>query len=515
MENAVVYARYSSHNQTEQSIEGQLAAAKKYAEANNYTIIKEYCDRAKTGTNDDREAFQEMLHDCQSHTFTVIIVWKVDRFGRNREEITFNKYRAKTHGVRVEYIAENITEGPEGVILESVLEGMAEYYSLQLSQNVKRGLLESAKKYKVICGHLPLGYIADENNHFVIEPSEAAIVRMIYDKYQAGETMAEIARYLNSHGYTNKRNMPFTKNSIPSILSNERYIGTYIFKDSIREENIIPPIISKEQWEQVQQIKAKNRKMPSARWKYSDYLLTDKLVCGECGAPVVGKSGYGKKGTKYHYYSCTNRARKKCKISPIRKEILEEIVIDQTLKMISDEDTLNYIVDLVWDYYLKTSNDQSELENITKELDRIKKAKANLVRSVEQGMPFDMVKDRINELTDEYHLYSGLLAKKQVSQKFKLTRERIELFLRQFVSGNIADVNCRKRIVSVLVNRIFLYNDKIVIALNYSDESSTITVENIEKEYASVRPCVPEQGLAHSRRTLTCRKEGLFIEIRR
>ena len=117
--------------------------------------------------------------------------------------------------------------------------------------------------------------------------------------------------------------------------------------------------------------------------------------------------------------------------------------------------------------------------------------------------------------TEEYHLYSGLLAKKQVSQKFKLTRERIELFLRQFVSGNIDDVNPRKRIVSVLVNRIFLYNEKIVIALNYSDESSTITVENIEKEYASVRPCVPEQCLAHSRRTLTCRKEGLFIEIRR
>lgn len=107
------------------------------------------------------------------------------------------------------------------------------------------------------------------------------------------------------------------------------------------------------------------------------------------------------------------------------------------------------------------------------------------------------------------------MAKKQVSQKFKLTRERIEFFLRQFVSGNIADVNCRKRIVSVLVNRIFLYNDKIVIALNYSDESSTITVENIEKEYASVRPCVPEQGLAHSRRTLTCRKEGLFIVVER
>lgn len=174
MEKAVVYARYSSHNQIEQSIEGQLAAAQKYAAIKGYQIVHEYCDRAKTGTNDNREEFQKMLKACASKKFTVIIVWKVDRFGRNREEITFNKYRAKKYGVRVEYIAENISEGPEGVILESVLEGMAEYYSLQLSQNVKRGLLETAKKHKAIGGRPPLGYDTD-NGYYVINPEEAPI----------------------------------------------------------------------------------------------------------------------------------------------------------------------------------------------------------------------------------------------------------------------------------------------------------------------------------------------------
>ena len=157
-EKAVIYARYSSHNQTEQSIEGQIAAARRYAADHNYQIVNEYCDRAKTGTNDNREAFQRMLSDCHKKLFTVIIVWKVDRFGRNREEITFNKYQAKKNGVRVEYVAESISDGPEGVILESVLEGMAEYYSLQLSQNVKRGLLESDKKHRVMGGHATLGY---------------------------------------------------------------------------------------------------------------------------------------------------------------------------------------------------------------------------------------------------------------------------------------------------------------------------------------------------------------------
>ena len=126
---AVVYARYSSHGQTEQSIEGQLAAAKTYAAAKGYTIVHEYIDRAMTGRNDNRDEFQHMLSDTAKKQFQVIIVWKVDRFGRNREEITFNKYRCKNTGDRVEYVAENDPESAEGVILESVLEGMAEYYS--------------------------------------------------------------------------------------------------------------------------------------------------------------------------------------------------------------------------------------------------------------------------------------------------------------------------------------------------------------------------------------------------
>ena len=152
MENAVIYARYSSRNQTENSIEAQVEAGLAFAKSHKYNVIKTYADRAKTGTNDNREAFQEMLSDTSNKNFTVIIVWKVDRFGRNREEIALNKYRCKKNGVRVEYVAENITSGPEGVILESVLEGFAEYYSRQLSQNTKRGISNVAKKGGYTCG---------------------------------------------------------------------------------------------------------------------------------------------------------------------------------------------------------------------------------------------------------------------------------------------------------------------------------------------------------------------------
>lgn len=490
MENAVVYARYSSHNQTEQSIEGQLSAARKYAELKEYNIVKEYCDRAKTGTNDNREAFQQMLADCKSHAFTVIIVWKVDRFGRNREEITFNKYRAKKQGVRVEYIAENITEGPEGVILESVLEGMAEYYSLQLSQNVKRGHLESAKKYHAIGGRLPLGYKLGPDNEYLIDPETAPIIRLIFDKYNAGQTMAEIIRYLNDNGYRNRKGALFTKNSLPSILSNERYMGTYLFKDIIRQENAIPAIVSKEQFESAQRMKERNRKMPSSRWSYSKYLLTSKLFCGECGSPMVGKSGYGKQKVKYNYYTCLKHVKKECRKKSVRQDILEKIVIDEIMSVLSDPDTFDYIVELIWKYRKESDRLSDEIENITHNLNKTEEAIANLVKSVEQGMPYSLVQSRMQELTDEKAIYTRLLGEKQASQKSELTKDEIREFYGQFVntSHHTDDLffTENKKIVDCLINSVYLYDDRVVVSLNCCDE---------------VRPCVIEQELPHNRRT--------------
>lgn len=489
MENAVVYARYSSHNQTEQSIEGQLSAARKYAEVKGYTIIKEYCDRAKTGTNDNREAFQEMLHDCQSHSFTVIIVWKVDRFGRNREEITFNKYRAKKHGVRVEYIAENITEGPEGVILESVLEGMAEYYSLQLSQNVKRGLLETAKKHKVLGGHMPLGYKKGKNNEYAIDEDTARTIRLIFDMYESGYTMVNIIEYLNKNGYTNRRGTKFSKNSLPSILSNERYKGTYIYKDIIKEEDAIPAIVSKEQFERVQIMKELNRRMPSHCWNYSDYLLTEKLFCGECNSPMIGKSGYGKMGVKYNYYTCLGHVKKICEKKSIRQEELENIVISEVMSILSDPDTFNYMVDLIWNHHLETDRVGQEIKKIQKNIARVNSAIDNLVRSVEQGMPYEIVKSRMEELNSEKVLYSKLLAEKNIERSTKLTKENITEFLTKFTTLDYTDKSCQKVLISNIINKIYLYSDRVVIAMNYTDENQ-------------VRLCAINQGVTNNKRTL-------------
>ena len=201
---AVVYARYSSHRQGEQSIEGQLAEAYKYANVHGYKIIHEYVDRAMTGRNDDREQFQKMLADTAKKQFDTIILWKIDRFGRNREEIAFNKYRCKKNGVKIVRVAESVPDSPEGVILDSVLEGMAEYYSLQLSQNILRGQRASAEKCQSTGGNRPLGYRTNPTTKkFEIDPETAPTVRLVFDMYAKGKTVTEIVTELkegNNYG---------------------------------------------------------------------------------------------------------------------------------------------------------------------------------------------------------------------------------------------------------------------------------------------------------------------------
>lgn len=481
---AVIYARFSSSRQQETSIEGQLAAAHQYADLKGYTVIREYCDRAKTGTNDNREAFQQMLSDCSKKQFTVIIVWKVDRFGRNREEITFNKYRAKKHGVRVEYVAENLGEGPEGVILESVLEGMAEYYSLQLSQNVSRGLLEAAKKHHVIGGRIAYGYRTASDKTYEIDPEEAPRVKAIFDMYANGSTESEIVAHLNSQGLLTRRGTPFNRSSLRLLLKNERYIGTYIYKDIFREENVIPPIVTKETFQKVQSMLKQNRRMPSHRWSYSDYLLTGKLFCGECGEAMVGKSGFSHTREKYSYYSCLKKVREKtCCKKNVRQDWLELFTL-QWIHRILDDDLLNVITEKTWEYYLEEDKNQAEKMMLDSQLQDITRSLNNLMKTIEAGMFSSTIRDRMEELEQQKAMIEKALVEYELSRGVKLTKEHIYYFLLKFRDMDFEDRECQRRIIDVFVNRIVLWEDRMAIALNYTGEDNTLTVEDIKKTTA-------------------------------
>jgi len=468
MENAVIYARYSSHNQTEQSIEGQIAQAKTYSEAKGYRVIHIYADRAKTGTNDNREEFQKMLRDSSKKAFSVIIVWKVDRFGRNREEITFNKHRVKKHGVRVEYVAENITDGPEGVILESVLEGMAEYYSLQLSQNVKRGMLESAKKHKVINPHtIALGYKVGPNGEYVLDETTAPIVQKIFELYKDGYTISEIINYFRNLGIN------FTKNRISGILRNEKYIGIYTYKNIICDKDAVPRIVTDDTFAIAQEKLKMHKRLPSKSWKYNDYLLTGKVYCGECDKEMVGESGYSHTGDKYSYYTCLGRKKyRSCTKNPIRKEYLEDLVVKNIMKILNDLDTIDEIVNITYEYYVKKEKENEELLFLESEISKCNLSIQNILKALEGGLDFALIENRLLELNKNKEELEVQMANIKNKGGNILDKSKIKFFLTRIIKGDLEDPLVKKNIVETFLMKAVVFDEKVEIYLNYGQEKS-------------------------------------------
>lgn len=484
-ERAVIYARYSSHNQTEQSIEGQLAKGHEFAAARGYTIVHEYCDRAVSGRTDNREAFQRMLSDTSKHQFDVIIVWKVDRFGRNREEIAFNKHRCKANGVRVEYVAENLPDSPEAVILESVLEGMAEYYSLQLSQNVKRGQLESARKCQYVGGLMPLGYRTDpQTMRYVPDEKTAPVVRLIFDMYAKGAIEAEIIRHLNEHGYRTPRGKPYTKSALATVLHNEKYIGVYTYRaesETIRVEGGVPALIDKDTFDKVQELMKIHRRAPSSAWTKQDYILSDKLYCGHCGTRMVGESGFSHTGAKHSYYACQKKRKEhKCDKKSVRQDWIEGIVIEHVKSLLRDTELLELLADKAFEYY-KASDDSAEQRALLEsKLAEVERSIANLLKAVEAGLFNEAMKTRMDELDQQKAEISAAIAELSLTSKFQLTRDHILYFLLRFRDMDLENRAVQKRLIQTFVNAIFLYDDgKIKIVHNFTGDNNTTTLEAV------------------------------------
>lgn len=477
---AVVYARYSSHSQTEQSIEGQLSEAHKYAAAHGYTIVSEYVDRARSGRTDNREEFQRMLRDTAKKQFSVIIVWKVDRFGRNREEIAINKSRCHRNGVRVEYVAENIPETPEGVILESVLEGIAEYYSLQLSQNIRRGLAESAEKCQVTGGSRPLGYKTGPDKKFAIDEATAPTVQLIYKLYADGMTMADIVRELNNRGLRTLNGGKFVRNSLRTVLKNEKYRGIYIGHGK-RIEGGIPRIIDDDLFFKVQEMLKINKRAPARTWARADYILSDKLFCGHCGALMYGESGTSKSGARHNYYICS--AKKKahsCDKKAVRQTDIEDLVIKSVLNLLRDDELLEQIIEQTWQYYQAQDDGQEELNALQRQLEQVETSIRNLIRAIEAGILTEDTKARMDELSAQKADLKAEIAEQKSALSLRITYAQLSYYLKKLRDGDHNGRDAQKRLIQTFVNSVFVFDDEVKITFNYSSDNSTITLKMLK-----------------------------------
>ena len=402
--NVVIYARYSSDRQTEQSIEGQLKECYEYARRNGYTIVGEYIDRAISGTTDHRPEFLRMIADGDKKLFQAVLVYQLDRFARNRYDSATYKAKLKKNGIRVLSARENISDDASGVLMEAVLEGMAEYYSVELSQKIRRGMDINAEKCLSTGGNLALGFRVDSEKHIQIDPDTAPVVQKIFEMYASGQSMADIIRYLNANQIKTSYGNEFNKNSINRILRNKRYIGVYTYRDKEIPDGL-PRIVDEDLFWEAQRIMEKNKKAPARAKAKVDYLLTTKLFCGHCKAAMTGISGTSKTERKYHYYQCvTNRRDKSCDKKTVGKEYIEDLVVNR-LRDFLTPDNISTIAREVVDLCERESNN-GNTRRLKKLLAENEQATENLLKALESGQAVDIIADRIAQKKKEHEKLS-------------------------------------------------------------------------------------------------------------
>ena len=483
---AVIYARYSSDNQREESIEGQIRACTAFAEKNGMTLLRHYIDRAYSAKTDNRQEFQRMIRDSKEKLFDIVLVWKLDRFARNRYDSAQYKNLLKKNGVRVVSANEAISDSSEGILMESILEGFAEYFSADLAEKVSRGMTENALKCKFNGGNPTVGYLIDSEQHFQIDPVKAPFVLNAFKMYDEGSTMSQVRDYLNAHNVCNNRGGKHTINSIAKMLKNRRYIGEYSYRDMVIP-NGIPAIVPEDLFERVQEKIEKNKKAPARHKAEDDYLLTTKLFCGYCGAYMCGESGRGRNGTVHRYYKCvsvkkkrTDCKKKAVKKKAVKKEWIENLVIIQTMKLVNDEETVRAIAAMLLDMQ---ERENTNLPLLTVQLKETQRGIDNLLNAIQQGIFTKSTKSRLEELEVAKEELEIKIANEKLA-KPKLTEEQILFYLHKFRVLDMSKQSHRQRLIDTFINRIYLYDDKLIITFNHKDGAQTITLNDIETALA-------------------------------
>lgn len=359
--------------------------------------------------------------------------------------------------------------------MESLLEGMAEYYSAELSQKIKRGMRENALKGKVTGGAVALGYKIGPDKRYEIDEEKADIVRHIFQSYASGKRVADICRELNALGIRTSRGAEFNKNSLRTMLHNEKYIGVYKCQD-IRLEDMIPPIISKELFQQVQDLLEKNKKAPASAKAKVDYMLSGKAYCGKCGMGLVGESGNSKSGMHY-YYKCAKRKRGQgCDKETVRKSDLENLVAEEVANVVLRPKNIREIAERCEALQKEIHFDDPEVRMLEKQLEQTKKSLNNLMQAIEQGIFTKTTKSRLEELE---HLQESqefeLQQVKEKSHAALITADQIKFMLLQFLPDADTDVTVEEyasKIIDCFVHSIYLWDDRCVIWLNLVQNNS-------------------------------------------
>ena len=507
---AVIYARYSSNKQTEQSIEGQLRVCKEYAEKKGYEVVAEYIDRAMTGTNSNRPEFLRMIADAENKHFDAIIVYKLDRFSRNRYDSVVYKHRLKQKGIKVDSAMESISDSMEGKLVEGLLEMMAEMYSQDLSQKVKRGMNESFLKGNFTGGTISYGYKVLDKKIFIDE-EKAKIVKYIFEEYAKGTTKQEIVKQLNDKGHKTGKGAKFSYNSIQTMLKNKKYIGINEQVGNVNK-NMYSPIIELALFNKVQERLGLNKRFFKKKANIN-YYLSGKAFCGYCGASLIGMSGRSHTDKKHYYYACSNKRNKKldCAKMTEQKAELEWTVVKRVIDVLNDKNRLEHIADQIIEGFskdttaIKIKEYEKQIIKIEKELDKVfdmfYKAENNnalIERLKQKSSDLELQRKDIEEEIRKLKLLKSTAT---------VNRDELVELLKLITVESIESEEDLKKFVDCYVNSVFVFNNMFVVYFNTTDYSPIVTYEEMtynmreEKEEPENQIIVPKKSNSKHKKT--------------
>ena len=496
---AVIYARFSSENQRQESIEGQIRECRIFAERNGFDVIAEYTDSALTGRTDQRPGFQKMVKDAEKRQFKMVIVWKLDRFSRNRFDAATYRAKLKKYGVEIVSAKEFIPEGAEGIIVESLMEGMAEYYSANLAENVRRGLYESALQRKAL-SKMPYGFRRSSDGKYEIDPETAPVVQRIFAEYIDGKTPRDIAADLNADGLRNSVGRRFQLSNIQLILRNEKYTGMYRYGD-IEDPDGIPAIITPEDFKRAQELRAARYRHKSPRVD-NKYLLSGKTFCGLCGRLMTGEYAKSKTGDLHYYYFCRGAKMHECEAKRIKRDLLEDLVKEELTKILTSGEFQEEITAMILEH------PDEEQEALRRNIEAQKKSLAqeaqkpeNMLKAIENGIFSAGLSERLQAAEKRISELQRELAEMQLQVLPPITREDIEFSFYELNRMRSESPLNWQKIIDILVSRVYVFPDHIVILLNHPGANNRITVD-LETLKSSTEPTDGQPFVNYSNPTL-------------
>ena len=466
---AVIYARYSSHNQREASLEQQIAECRKYAERNGYTVIEVYQDAAVSGRTDDRPAFKRMMHDAKKEQFDYIIAWKSNRIGRNMHQTMANMAKLAEYGVECLYTEEDFDNTASGRFALRNMMNVNQFYSENMAEDITRGLMDNAEKC-MVNGRLPFGYKKGEDGKYAIDEPTAAIVRQMFGRIRDGWTISDIKDDLNARGIKTRDGKPWRYSSFDKMLQNEQYTGVYKYS-GIRIEGGIPVIIEKPLFEEVQKILSEKKRPRGKQRENADYLLTGKCFCGLCGAPMGALAGTSRNGVKHCYYACnTRRYEHACEKENVPKDFLEFLVAEGIKEELGREGAIDNIVS-EYEHVVEQVKEESKTNTLQADLDAVNKSLDNIMKAIEAGLFNEVTKARMDELIDTRKDIEEALRLENAATELA-TAEEVRQWLERLRDGDLTKPEYIKELIRTFLKAVYVFDDKLTFQFYYGVERS-------------------------------------------